>query len=82
MDRGAWRATVQRVTKESDMTEQLTHTHIPILVRPYPYCSLSGSCDHASVQEAGKQSSRGTLDGPDCPTYRDSIRSPDSSGPG
>ena len=30
MDRGTWWATVQRVTKESDMTEQLNtqHTHI------------------------------------------------------
>ena len=26
MDRGAWRATVHGVAKESDMTEQLTHT--------------------------------------------------------
>ena len=27
MDRGAWRATVHRVAKESDMTEPHTHTH-------------------------------------------------------
>ena len=27
MDRGAWRAIVHGVAKESDMTEQLTHTH-------------------------------------------------------
>ena len=27
MDRGAWWATIHGVTKESDMTEQLTHTH-------------------------------------------------------
>ena len=27
MDRGAWWATVHGVTKESDTTEQLTHTH-------------------------------------------------------
>ena len=27
MDRGAWRAIVNGVAKESDMTEQLTHTH-------------------------------------------------------
>ena len=27
MDRGAWRATVHEVAKESDMTEWLTHTH-------------------------------------------------------
>ena len=27
MDRGAWRATAHGVTKESDTTEQLTHTH-------------------------------------------------------
>ena len=26
MDRGAWRATVHGVAKESDLTEQLTHT--------------------------------------------------------
>ena len=28
MDRGAWRATVQRDTKESDTTEQLNNTNI------------------------------------------------------
>ena len=27
MDQGAWWATVHGVTKESDRTEQLTHTH-------------------------------------------------------
>ena len=27
MDRGAWRATVHGVTKESDVTEQLNHTN-------------------------------------------------------
>ena len=27
MDRGAWRATVHGIAKESDMTEQLTLTH-------------------------------------------------------
>ena len=39
MDRGAWRATVLEVAKESDMTEQLsthrhthTHTHTHFLV--------------------------------------------------
>ena len=28
MDRGAWQAIVHGVTKESDMTEHLTYTHI------------------------------------------------------
>ena len=27
MDRGAWRATVHTVAKESDTTERFTHTH-------------------------------------------------------
>ena len=30
MDRGAWQSTVHGV-EESDMTEQLTHTHIQLL---------------------------------------------------
>ena len=30
MDRGAWRATIHRIAKESDMTERLsTHTDVP-----------------------------------------------------
>ena len=35
MVRGAWRATVQRVTKESDMTERLSaHTSQRVSLRP------------------------------------------------
>ena len=34
MDRGAWRATVQRVLKSQTRMKQLsTHTHIPLKVR-------------------------------------------------
>ena len=35
LDRGAWRATVRRVSEESGMTEQLsvyTHAHLPFIV--------------------------------------------------
>ena len=34
MDRGAWQAIVHGVTKESDMTEHLTYTHIYALSLP------------------------------------------------
>ena len=40
MDRGAWQATVHRVTKELDTTEQLsTHTHV------YEHFSLASGTD-------------------------------------
>ena len=41
MDRGAWRATVHRVT-ESDTTERLTHTH----TRAHYHNTVGGSEEH------------------------------------
>ena len=51
MDRGAWQATVHRVTKELDMTEhESTHTHIHTNVHIIP--TLAWSFEAKQFQES------------------------------
>ena len=50
MDRGAWQATVQGITKELGMTEQLSTAH-SMYIELYIYLKLTQHCKSTTLQK-------------------------------
>ena len=55
MDREAWQATGSWGHKESDTTEQLTHTHIQNMQSARTYCNIRASNQYSVIIYPGKE---------------------------
>ena len=55
MDREAWQATGSWGHRESDTTEQLTHTHIQNMQSARTYCNIRASNQYSVIIYPGKE---------------------------